>query len=240
MGERLIMNDTFVFEASKRPSCLVVASEKVFPVRRIFCVGANYVAHAIEMGRNPDRDPPFFFAKPPDAIVNADTILNTSIPYPPNTNNFHYEIEMVVTIGKQAINIEPDDSLSVIWGYGVGIDLTRRDLQKAAKDKGRPWELGKGFDKSAVISSLSPVSKVDHPKEARIWLAVNEIVKQDSNINKLIWSVPEMISILSKTVALEPGDIIYTGTPEGVGPIQKGDKISGGIDGLGEISLSIS
>ena len=147
---------------------------------------------------------------------------------------------MVVTIGKQAINIEPDAALSVIWGYGVGIDLTRRDLQKAAKDKGRPWELGKGFDKSAVISSLSPVSKVDHPKEARIWLAVNEIVKQDSNINKLIWSVPEMISILSKTVALEPGDIIYTGTPEGVGPIQKGDKISGGIDGLGEISLSIS
>jgi len=147
---------------------------------------------------------------------------------------------MVVTIGKQAINIEPDAALSVIWGYGVGIDLTRRDLQKAAKDKGRPWELGKGFDKSAVIGSLSPVSKIDHPKEARIWLAVNKIVKQDSNINKLIWSVPEMISILSKTVTLEPGDIIYTGTPEGVGPIQKGDKISGGIDGLSEISLSIS
>ena len=182
----------------------------------------------------------FFFAKPSDAIVNADTILNTSIPYPPNTNNFHYEIEMVVTIGKQAINIEPDAALSVMWGYGVGIDLTRRDLQKAAKDKGRPWELGKGFDKSAVISSLSPVSKIDHPEEARIWLAVNETVKQDSNINKLIWSVPEMISILSKTVTLEPGDIIYTGTPEGVGPITKGDKISGGIDGLGEISLRVT
>ena len=234
------MNDNFVFEASKRPSCLIVESKKLFPVRRIFCVGANYVAHVLEMGRNPERDPPFFFAKPPDAIVNADTILNANIPYPPHTNNFHYEIEMVVTIGKTATNVEPEAAFNVIWGYGVGIDLTRRDLQKAAKDKGRPWELGKGFDKSAVISSISPVSIIGHPKEARIWLAVNEVVKQDSNIDKLIWSVPEMVSILSKTMTLEPGDIIYTGTPEGVGPIKKGDKVTGGVDGLGEISLSIS
>ena len=234
------MNDNFVFETSERPSCLIVESKKLFPVRRIFCVGANYVAHALEMGRNPERDPPFFFAKPPDAIVNADTILNANIPYPPHTNNFHYEIEMVVTIGKTAINVEPEAAFNVIWGYGVGIDLTRRDLQKAAKDKGRPWELGKGFDKSAVISSISPVSIIGHPKEARIWLAVNEVVKQDSNIDKLIWSVPEMISILSKTMTLEPGDIIYTGTPEGVGPVKKGDKVTGGVDGLGEISLSIS
>ena len=234
------MNDNFVFEASKRPSCLIVESKKFFPVRRIFCVGANYVAHVLEMGRNPERDPPFFFAKPPDAIVNADTILNANIPYPPHTNNFHYEIEMVVTIGKTATNVEPEDVFNVIWGYGVGIDLTRRDLQKAAKDKGRPWELGKGFDKSAVISSISPVSIIGHPKEARIWLAVNEVVKQASNIDKLIWSVPEMVSILSKTMTLEPGDIIYTGTPEGVGPVKKGDKVTGGVDGLGEISLSIS
>ena len=147
---------------------------------------------------------------------------------------------MVVTIGKTATNVEPEAAFNVIWGYGVGIDLTRRDLQKAAKDKGRPWELGKGFDKSAVISSISPVSIIGHPKEARIWLAVNEVVKQDSNIDKLIWSVPEMISILSKTMTLEPGDIIYTGTPEGVGPVKKGDKVTGGVDGLGEISLSIS
>jgi fumarylpyruvate hydrolase len=192
------------------------------------------------MGRDPSREPPFFFAKPTDAIVNADKGLNTIIPYPPQTNNFHYEMEMVVTIGKEAQNIEPDESINVIWGYGAGIDLTRRDLQKAAKDKGRPWELGKGFDQSAIISSLHPVSKIGHPEDARIWLAVNDVIKQDSNIDKLIWSVPEMISILSKTITLLPGDVIYTGTPEGVGPINKGDKVSGGVDGIGEVSITIS
>jgi fumarylpyruvate hydrolase len=149
-------------------------------------------------------------------------------------------MEMVVTIGKEAQNIEPDESINVIWGYGAGIDLTRRDLQKAAKDKGRPWELGKGFDQSAIISSLHPVSKIGHPEDARIWLAVNDVIKQDSNIDKLIWSVPEMISILSKTITLLPGDVIYTGTPEGVGPINKGDKVSGGVDGIGEVSITIS
>jgi fumarylpyruvate hydrolase len=209
-------------------------------VRRILCVGANYVAHALEMGRDPSRDPPFFFAKPTDAIINADRGLNTIIPYPPETNNFHYEMEMVVTIGKRAENIEPNETVDVIWGYGAGIDLTRRDLQKAAKDKGRPWELGKGFDKSAIISSLSPVTKIGHPQDARIWLAVNDVIKQDSNIDKLIWSVPEMISILSKTMTLLPGDIIYTGTPEGVGPISKGDKVTGGVEGVGEVSITIS
>jgi len=147
---------------------------------------------------------------------------------------------MVVAIGKNAQNIEVEDALSVIWGYAAGIDLTRRDLQKAAKDKGRPWELGKGFDNSAIISSLCPVSKIGHPKDSRIWLAVNDLIKQDSNIDKLIWSVPEMISILSKTMTLKAGDIIYTGTPEGVGPISKGDKISGGVEGIGEISITIS
>ncbi|MDG2268381.1 MAG: fumarylacetoacetate hydrolase family protein, partial [Alphaproteobacteria bacterium] len=207
---------------------------------RILCVGANYVAHALEMGRDPSREPPFFFAKPTDAIINADRGANTIIPYPPQTNNFHYEMEMVVTIGKIAENLEPNETIDVIWGYGAGIDLTRRDLQKAAKDKGRPWELGKGFDKSAIISSLCPVAKIGHPKEARIWLSVNDVIKQDSNIDKLIWSVPEMISILSKTMTLLPGDVIYTGTPEGVGPIVKGDKVSGGVEGIGEVSITIS
>ena len=149
-------------------------------------------------------------------------------------------MEMVVAIGKNAQNIEVEEAPNVIWGYGAGIDLTRRDLQKAAKDKGRPWELGKGFDNSAIISSLCPVSKIGHPKDSRIWLTVNDTIKQDSNIDKLIWSVPEMISILSKTMILKPGDIIYTGTPEGVGPISKGDKICGGVDGIGEISITIS
>ena len=143
-------------------------------------------------------------------------------------------------VGCSAENLEPAETIDVIWGYGAGIDLTRRDLQKAAKDKGRPWELGKGFDKSAIISSLCPVAKIGHPKEARIWLSVNDVIKQDSNIDKLIWSVPEMISILSKTMTLLPGDVIYTGTPEGVGPILKGDKVSGGVEGIGEVSTTIS
>lgn len=233
------MPTSFVFQPSTT-ICNILDSNDKFPVRRILCVGANYVAHAIEMGRDPSREPPFFFAKPSDAIVNADRGLNIQIPYPPQTNNFHYEMEMVVAIGKIASNIEADEALSAIWGYGAGIDLTRRDLQKAAKDKGRPWELGKGFDNSAIISSLSPVSKIGHPDNARIWLSVNDIIKQDSNIKKLIWSVPEMISILSKTMTLKPGDLIYTGTPEGVGPIIKGDKIIGGVEGVGEISIEIS
>ena len=233
------MGVSFIFQALPA-ICNIVDSNDKFPVRRILCVGANYVAHALEMGRDPTREPPFFFAKPSDAIVNADKELNTLVPYPPQTNNFHYEMEMVVAIGQNAQNIEAEEALGVIWGYGAGIDLTRRDLQKAAKDKGRPWELGKGFDNSAVISSLNPVSKIGHPQDARIWLSVNDIIKQDSNIEKLIWSVPEMISILSKTMTLKPGDLIYTGTPEGVGPISKGDKISGGVDGVGEISITIS
>ena len=220
--------------------CNIIDSNDKFHVRRILCVGANYVAHAIEMGRDPSREPPFFFAKPTDAIVNADRVLDAIIPYPPQTSNFHYEMEMVVAIGKNAQNIEVEEALNVIWGYGAGIDLTRRDLQKAAKDKGRPWELGKGFDNSAIISSLCPVSKIGHPQDSIIWLTVNDTIKQDSNIDKLIWSVPEMISILSKTMTLKPGDIIYTGTPEGVGLISKGDKICGGVDGIGEISITIS
>ena len=234
------MANSYEFEPNPITTCKVIDSNNLFPVRRILCVGANYVAHALEMGRDPSREPPFFFAKPTDAIINADRGLNTIIPYPPETNNFHYEMEMVVTIGKRAENIEPNETVDVIWGYGAGIDLTRRDLQKAAKDKGRPWELGKGFDKSAIISSLSPVTKIGHPQDARIWLAVNDVIKQDSNIDKLIWSVPEMISILSKTMTLLPGDIIYTGTPEGVGPISKGDKVTGGVEGVGEVSITIS
>ena len=231
---------SYAFEPNPITACKIIDSNNQFPVRRILCVGANYIAHAIEMGRDPSREPPFFFAKPTDAIVNADRGLNTIIPYPPQTNNFHYEMEMVVTIAKEAQNLEPNEALNVIWGYGAGIDLTRRDLQKAAKDKGRPWELGKGFDKSAIISSLCPIAKIGHPKDARIWLAVNDVIKQDSNIDKLIWTVPEMISILSKTMTLLPGDVIYTGTPEGVGPINKGDKVAGGVDGIGEVSITIS
>ena len=234
------MSNEYIFNPVGIVSCPIVNSDSLFPIRRILCIGANYIAHVIEMGRDPSRDPPFFFAKPADAIVLADKKLNTSIPFPPQTNNFHYEIEMTVGIGKTATNISSDQASDVIWGYGVGIDLTRRDLQKEAKEKGRPWELGKGFDNSAVVSSLSPVSLVGHPKDSRIWLSINNEIKQDSTIDKLIWSVPEMISILSKTMTLKAGDIIYTGTPEGVGPINRGDTVAGGVDGLGEVKISIN
>ena len=174
------MNSNYVFEPQSISAVTIVSSDKLFPVRRILCVGANYVAHQLEMGRDPSRELPFFFSKPRDSIVLADKNLNAKIPFPPQTNNLHYEIEMVVGIGKNTCNIEPSEAEQVVWGYGVGIDLTRRDLQKEAKDKGRPWELGKGFDNSAVISSLSPVSKVGHPSNSRIWLEVNTVIKQAS------------------------------------------------------------
>ena len=229
----------YVFKPDKISSIPVCGSDDIFPVRRILCVGANYVAHQLEMGRDPSRELPFFFAKPSDAVVLADKKLKTIIPYPPQTNNFHYEIEMTVGIGKTVINCNSSEALDAVWGYGVGIDLTRRDLQKVAKEKGRPWELGKAFDNSAVMTSISPVSEVGHLKDKKIWLKVNDEIKQESNINKLIWSVPEMISILSKTITLKPGDIIYTGTPEGVGKIKRGDIITGGVEGLSEVSIII-
>ena len=233
------MNSNYVFEPVSISSVPVLGSDNLFPVRRILCVGANYVAHQLEMGRDPSRELPFFFSKPRDSLVLADKKLNTRIPFPKQTNNLHYEIEMVVGIGEKTSNIETAQAENVIWGYGVGIDLTRRDLQKEAKDKGRPWELGKGFDYSAVISYMCTVSQVGHPSNLNIWLKVNNEIKQKSNIDKLIWSVPEMISFLSKTMNLEPGDIIYTGTPEGVGKINKGDIVTGGIDNLAEISITL-
>jgi fumarylpyruvate hydrolase len=188
------------------------------------------------MGRDPDREPPFFFMKPADTIVDD----GATVPYPPETKNFHYEIELIVAIGEGGTDIPVDRALDHVWGYGVGIDLTRRDLQLQAREQGRPWDWGKGFDLSAPIAPLRPVSEVRHPKTGRIWLAVNGVVKQDSDISKLIWPVPDIISICSHSMALKAGDIIMTGTPEGVGPVQRGEVMTGGIDGLGEIRISIT
>jgi fumarylpyruvate hydrolase len=225
----------FVIDAPPIPSVAVAGTNARFPVRRIICVGRNYAAHAREMGRDPDREPPFFFLKPADTVVDD----GATVPYPPETKNFHYEIELIVAIGHAGFDIPLERALDHIYGYGVGIDLTRRDLQLQAREQGRPWDWGKGFDQSAPIAPLHPVKRVGHPSSGRIWLAVNGEVKQDSDISKLIWPVADIISIASRSIELRPGDLIMTGTPEGVGPVNRGEVITGGIDGLGEITITI-
>jgi len=226
----------FVIPPPPVSSVAVSGTKARFPVRRIICVGRNYAAHAREMGRDPDREPPFFFLKPADTVVDNDAI----VPYPPQTNNFHYEIELIVAIGKAGNAIPVDEALEHVFGYGVGIDLTRRDLQLQAREQGRPWDWGKGFDLSAPIAPLHPVEEVGHPSAGRIWLAVDGQVKQDSDISKLIWPVADIISIASQSMELRPGDLIMTGTPEGVGPVKRGEVMTGGIEGLGEIRITVS
>lgn len=226
----------FVVPPPPVPSVAVEGTAARFPVRRIVCVGRNYAAHAREMGRDPDREPPFFFLKPADTVVDD----GATVPYPPETRNFHYEIELVVAIGKGGRDIPPERALDHVFGYAVGIDLTRRDLQLAAREQGRPWDWGKGFDLSAPVAPLRPVAEVGHPGKGRIWLAVDGQVRQDSDIAELIWSVPEIISIASRSMELKAGDLIMTGTPEGVGPVRRGEVMTGGIDGLGEIRIAVS
>jgi fumarylpyruvate hydrolase len=226
----------YAFAPPVQASAAMAGEAARFPVRRIFCVGRNYAAHAREMGKDPDREPPFFFTKPADAAVDG----GATIPYPPETKNFHYEIELIVAIGKSGADISPKAALDHVFGYGVGIDLTRRDLQFEARDKGRPWDWGKAFDLSAPIAPLHRVSAVGHPAKGRIWLAVNGAVKQDADLTELIWPVPDIIAILSRSMTIKPGDLIMTGTPAGVGAIVPGDKVTGGIDGLGEIGIAIA
>lgn len=226
----------FVFAPPPVASLAVAGKSTRFPVRRIFCVGRNYAAHAREMGKDPDREPPFFFTKPADAVVDD----GATIPYPPETANFHYEIELVVAIGTGGTDIPVQNALDHVWGYAVGIDLTRRDLQLEARDKGRPWDWGKAFDLSAPIAPLHQVAAVGHLAAGRIWLAVNGVTKQDADLAELIWHVPDIISILSHTMELKAGDVIMTGTPAGVGAIVPGDAVTGGIDGLGEIAIDIA
>nr|WP_301334437.1 fumarylacetoacetate hydrolase family protein [Solimonas sp. SE-A11] len=216
----------------------VAGSDEQFPVNRIFCVGRNYAAHAREMGQD-EREPPFFFMKPASAIVvvNGQT---AEIPYPPMTGNFHHEIELVVAIGRQGRAVSQDEAESLVYGYAVGLDMTRRDLQLEARDKGRPWEFGKSFSQSAPIGAIRRVADVGHPKSASISVAVNGQPRQASDIAKLIWSVPECIAFLSQFETLQPGDLIMTGTPEGVGAVVAGDLMLGRIDGLGEIQVRVA
>lgn len=225
----------YVFEPMKPATVAVAHTDDRLPVRRIFCVGRNYAAHAREMGKDPDRDPPFFFTKPADAVVDS----GETVAYPPETENFHYEAELVAVIGTGGKNIGKTDSLSHVWGYAVGNDLTRRDLQLDAREKGRPWDWGKAFDRSAVIGPVFPVEKVGHPDKGAITLKVNGETKQDADLAELLWSVPEIISILSHSITLEPGDLIMTGTPAGVGAMLPGDVCEVSIDGLGSIRTPI-
>ena len=224
-----------LFELPPPPVIAMTDSEAKFPVGRIFCVGQNYAAHAREMGKDPDRDPPFFFLKPADAVVDNDA----TIPYPPQTENFHFEAELVAVIGRDGKNISEDKSLDHVWGYGVGNDLTRRDLQLKAREQGRPWDLGKSFDRSAPIGPIHPVSAVGHPSKGAIKLTVNGEIKQQADLADLIWSVPEMISILSHSMELKAGDLIMTGTPAGVGPLIEGDTCVVSIEGLGDLTTHI-
>lgn len=226
----------YIFEPHDRPSVAVQDSEHRIPVRRIFCVGRNFAAHTREMGNDPDRDPPFFFTKPADAVVDS----GQTIPYPLDTNHLHYEAELVVVLGKGGNNIAKPDSLAHVWGYAVGNDLTRRDLQLAARAQGHPWDLGKAFDRSAVVGPVHPVERVGHPEEGSIHLAVNNDTKQEANLAEMIWSVAEIIAILSRSIEMKPGDLIMTGTPAGVGPLVKGDTCTVSIEGLGAISTTIA
>jgi fumarylpyruvate hydrolase len=215
-------------------------SDLGFPVRRIFCVGRNYAEHAREMGaidQAEGREPPFFFTKPGDAVVGGEG--EVAVRYPPATANLHHEVELVVALGAGGAGIAPEQTAGLIFGYAFGLDLTRRDLQAAAKAKGHPWDMGKGFDQSAVIGPIVPVAQCGHPASGRIWLKVNGELRQDGDLAAMLWAVPDIIAKLSTLVCLEAGDLIYTGTPAGVGAIVPGDRLEGGVAGVGGLRARI-
>jgi fumarylpyruvate hydrolase len=225
--------ESFVIRAPAVVSVPVAGGGR-FPVRRIFCVGRNYAEHAREMGADPDRELPFFFCKPADALVTG----GADMPYPTMTSNLHHEMELVAAIGRGGADIPEADALAHVWGYAAGLDMTRRDLQNQAKKEGKPWDMGKGFDHSAPIGDLVRAAKVD-PTKGRIELKVNGQVRQASDLSKLIWSVAETVSYLSKLVRLEPGDLIFTGTPEGVAAVVRGDVLEGVVEGVGSVRTRI-
>lgn len=230
----------FVFAPHPVSSLPVLGSELRFPVRRVFCVGRNYADHAREMGATAQaegREPPFFFTKPGDAVVGGEG--EVAVNYPPLTNNLHHEIEMVVALGAGGENLTVAAAPGLIFGYAVGLDLTRRDIQAKAKEKGHPWDMGKGFDQSAVAGAINPVTASGHPAGGRIWLKVNGELRQDGDLADMMWKVADIIANLSTMVRLEAGDLIYTGTPAGVGPVRSGDLLEGGVDGIGSLRARI-
>jgi fumarylpyruvate hydrolase len=209
-------------------------------VRRVYCVGRNYAAHAREMGFDPDREPPFFFCKPADAVVPVAYGETLELAYPSQTTNYHYEAELVAVIGKGGSDIAVEQALDHVWGYAVGLDMTRRDLQMKMREMGRPWEIGKAFDQSAPIGPIHPANEIGHFENAVLWLTVNGETKQNSDVSHLIWSVAETVAYLSQFFRLEPGDVIFTGTPEGVGPVKQGDTMKVGVERLGEVTVRVA
>ena len=226
----------FLFPPPQEPSVAIDGETSRFPVRRIFCVGLNYAAHAREMGKDPGSEPPFFFTKPSDAVVATGSI----IPYASMTQNLHHEIELVAALDSGGANIPASEALSHVYGYAAGIDLTRRDLQKHARDEGKPWDFAKGFDQSAPIGAIRPAARISHPGKGRVTLRVNGALRQDGDLSDMILGVAEVIAEISRYVKLAPGDLIFTGTPEGVGPVVPGDRIEGEIEGVGTVSFKIA
>jgi fumarylpyruvate hydrolase len=224
----------YVIDPPPAPVIAVAGSDRLFPVRRVWCVGRNYVEHIREMGQD-ERAPPFFFAKPADALVPD----GSTVPYPPLTKDMHFEVELVVALEAGGRNVAPDRAIDLVYGYAVGIDLTRRDLQIAAREVNRPWEIGKAFDASAPCGALRPAAEMGHPAKGRIRLSVNGTVRQDGDLEQLIWSVPEIIAKLSQQVALAAGDVIFTGTPSGVGATVAGDRLEAEIDRVGKLAVTI-
>ena len=227
--------DGFVVPPPPRPSVAVSGTRDRFPVRRVFCVGRNYAAHVREMGGDPERTAPFFFAKPADAAVDAAA----PVPYPPATSSLHHEVELVVALGAGGADVPEAEALALVWGATVGIDLTRRDLQSEAKRTGRPWDMAKGFDASAPLAPLVPIADAGTLSSGRIWLDVNGERRQEGDLREMIWPVAALLAALSRLVALAPGDLVMTGTPEGVGPVVPGDALSGGIEGVARLEVAI-
>ncbi|MHA3980195.1 fumarylacetoacetate hydrolase family protein [Halovulum sp. GXIMD14794] len=225
----------YVIAAPQRPVLPVSGTPLTFPVRRVYCIGRNYAAHAVEMGHDPDREPPFFFLKPADALDSSG-----SFPYPPATSDVHHEIELAVALGSGGVDIAPEDALSHVYGYAVALDMTRRDLQAQAKKGARPWEVAKAFDRSAPIGPLHPASEIGHPDQGRVALTVNGELRQEGDLNQMIWKIPEMIAELSRYFTLHAGDVILTGTPSGVAAVQRGDRLEANIEGVGSLSVSVT
>jgi fumarylpyruvate hydrolase len=230
-----VENSRYIFAPQPLPTLPIRGSDKLFPVHRIYCVGRNYAEHAIEMGHDPNREAPFFFQKNPDTLVPS----GGTFPYPAASRDVHHELEMVVALKSGGKDIPQHKALGHVFGYAVGLDMTRRDLQGEAKKLGRPWEVGKAFESAAPCSEIVPASVIGHPSKGRVWLQVNGEERQKGDLSQLIWKVPEMIAYLSGLFELRSGDLIFSGTPAGVGPVKRGDVLHGGVEGVGELHVTV-
>lgn len=226
----------YAFTPPTLPTLPVAGMTELFPIHRIYCVGRNYADHAIEMGHDPSREAPFFFQKNPDCVLPP----GADFPYPAATRDVHFEMELVVGLSGGGVDIPVESALDLVFGYAVGLDMTRRDLQGEAKKAGRPWEIAKAFEASAPCSAIVPVKRTGHPASGRIWLEVNGAIRQDGDLAQMIWKVPEVIAYLSGLFTLRPGDLIFTGTPAGVSAVVRGDRLRGGVEGVADIELSVS